>query len=263
MHKLRFFSLIKDSRNTLAERIQQLACQDFEDTALAVFRYQASANPIYAQYIKLLRIAPASVARITDIPYLPISLFKHFSIQSGQWNAVRIFTSSGTTGAQTSSHLLRSEDWYIQHASSAFQAIYGDIREWTILALLPAYLEREGSSLVFMADAFIQQSQSPLSGFYLHDIQALAKLLAQEKNSGNKILLIGVSFALLDLAEQYPQSLSQELVVMETGGMKGRRRELTRQELHEQLKRSFGLPHIHSESSSMAPGYCGYRISGG
>lgn len=239
--------MIKDSRNTLAERIQQLNGQDFEDTALAVFRYQASTNPIYAQYLKLLRISPASVARLVDIPCLPISLFKHFPIQSGQWKAVRTFSSSGTTGAQTSSHLLRSEDWYIQQARRAFEAIYGNIQEWTILALLPAYLEREGSSLVFMADAFIQQSQSPLSGFYLHDLEALAKLLAEEKNSGNKILLIGVSFALLDLAEQYPQTLSQQVVLMETGGMKGRRRELTRQELHEQLKNSFGLPHIHSE----------------
>lgn len=239
----------KDSRETLAARIASLRQEDFEATTLDVFHYQASANPIYAQYLKLLRIEAASVGRLADIPYLPIALFKHYPLQTGgPWEAVQTFSSSGTTGAQTSRHLLRSEDWYIQQASRAFQAIYGDMRDWIILALLPSYLERGGgSSLVFMAEAFIQQSRSDLSGFYLHDLKALSELLAREKNTGQKILLIGVSFALLDLAEQFPQRLPENVVLMETGGMKGRRRELTRQELHEQLKSSFGLQHIHSE----------------
>ncbi len=238
----------KDSRETLAARVASLQQEDFEATALTVFHYQASANPIYAQYLKLLRKEAASVGRLADIPYLPIALFKHYPLQTGgSWQAVQIFSSSGTTGVHTSRHLLRDEDWYKQLASKAFQAIYGDLSDWIVLALLPSYLERGGSSLVFMAEAFIRQSQSALSGFYLHDLRGLSDLLAREKNSGQQILLIGVSFALLDLAEQFPQNLPDNVVVMETGGMKGRRRELTRQELHAQLKSSFGLRYIHSE----------------
>ncbi len=238
---------MKQDRDRLAARVANLAGEDFEEVALAVFRYQAIANPIYAQYLKLLRSEPYSIRQLADLPFLPIALFKHYDLQSGHWQAARIFKSSGTTGAQTSQHLLRSEAWYIELASRAFERLYGDLSSWTVLALLPAYLERTGSSLVFMAEAFIRQSRSAASGFYLADLAKLSEVLQEEMARGQQVLLLGVSFALLDLAEQFPQPLSEQVVIMETGGMKGRRRELTRQELHTQLKEAFGLAHIHSE----------------
>lgn len=234
-------------RTKLLERIANVSPEEFSDLALDVFRYQAMHNVIYARYLELLRKDPVSVTQLTDIPHLPIALFKQYQLQTGQWKPARTFTSSGTTGSTTSHHPLRNEDWYRTNARRAFERQYGTLTGRPVLALLPAYLERTGSSLVFMADDFIQQSNHPDSGFFLDDLQGLADKLKQLNTAGGPApLLIGVSFALLDVAEQFPGNY-RNLIIMETGGMKGRRKELTRQELHGTLSSAFDTEHIHSE----------------
>ncbi len=234
------------TRVQLADRIRDLGPTDFDEVALAVFRYQAVHNLIYAHYLDLLRVETRHVLRLTDIPCLPIGLFKSQALQSGQWTPVRTFTSSGTTGATTSRHPLRDETWYREGARRTFERQYGPLAGRAVLALLPAYLERTGSSLVFMAQDFITQSGHPASGFFLDDLPELARRLRKLQQQGTPTLLLGVSFALLDLAERYPMPLG-ETVIIETGGMKGRRRELTREELHDTLARAFRVEHIHSE----------------
>jgi len=235
-------------RDNLLERINTVSPATFAAVALDVFYYQAKHNLIYAQFLELLRVAPASVRRMEDIPYLPIALFKRYALQSGDWEPVRTFTSSGTTGANTSRHPLRNEAVYRTNARRAFEAQYGPLANRPVLALLPAYLERTGSSLVFMADDFIRQSGHELSGFFLDNLRELYKKLSwlQVNHEGPPPLLIGVSFALLDLAEGHPFDLSK-FIIMETGGMKGRRREMTRQELHSTLSEAFNVQHVHSE----------------
>ena len=232
---------------TLRADIQAVTPETFQEVALSVFHYQSRTNHIYAQFLDLLQIKPTDVAQLTDIPFLPIGLFKQFHLQSGKWQANRTFTSSGTTGATTSRHLLRDPAWYVTNARRTFETVYGSLTDYTVLALLPAYLERTGSSLVFMADDFIQASQRPNSGFYLDNLEKLTKVIDQELGAGNKVLLLGVSFALLDLAEQFSAHYGDQLIVMETGGRKGRRRELTRPELHEILQNGLGVNQVHSE----------------
>lgn len=231
----------------LRRQISQLTRDDFARVTLAVFNYQSRANSIYAQFLDLLRISPNKVRQIRDIPFLPIALFKHFDLQSGDWTPDRVFTSSGTTSTTTSRHLLADSNWYHTNARITFERQYGSLTDYTVLALLPAYLERSGSSLVFMADDFIRKSGRAQSGFYLDNLPQLVSVLRQEIRVGRKVLLLGVSFALLDLAERFPQNLGDQVIVMETGGMKGRRRELTRLELHERLTTGLGVSHIHSE----------------
>ncbi|NJC28115.1 acyl transferase [Neolewinella antarctica] len=234
-------------RDRLRARIRAVAPDTFASVALAVFRYQARHNTIYARYLDLLRCDPASVTGPTEIPHLPISLFKTHSLVTGPgWTPARVFTSSGTTGASTSRHPLRDEDWYRQNARHTFERQYGPLRGRAVLALLPAYLERTGSSLVFMADDFIRQSGHPDSGFFLDDLAGLAKKLKSLAGAELPTLLIGVSFALLDLADEFPQALSNT-IIMETGGMKGRRKEMTRGALHGTLRRAFRVSQIHSE----------------
>lgn len=212
-----------------------------------VFHYQARHNLIYARYLELLHRDPDTVTKPTDIPHLPIALFKEYDLVSGSdWAPARTFTSSGTTGTETSRHPLRSELWYRKNARRAFERQYGPLKGRAVLALLPAYLERSGSSLVFMADDFIRESGHPDSGFFLNDLSGLADKLSGLREATIPTLLIGVSFALLDLAEQFPQPLGST-IVMETGGMKGRRKELTREELHGRLKAGFEVAEIHSE----------------
>ncbi|TXF86005.1 acyl transferase [Neolewinella aurantiaca] len=236
----------EQQRERLLKDIRNVTPESFGKVALSVFRYQAAHNDIYAQFLDLLRVDPSSVSSPTDIPHMPIALFKKYRLQSGDWDPVRTFTSSGTTGTATSHHPLRNEEWYRENARKAFELQYGPLKDRPVLALLPAYLERTGSSLVFMADDFIQQSGHPESGFFLDDLPELSRKLSALKNSPVPPLLIGVSFALLDLAEDHAQPLGGT-IVMETGGMKGRRREMTRPELHGVLSRAFGVEHIHSE----------------
>ena len=183
---------------------------------------------------------------VEQIPFLPISFFKTHTIKTGEWAAQKTYTSSGTTGAQTSRHFVFDEDWYLQNAAAIFEKIYGKVEDFCFLALLPNYLEREGSSLIAMADFFIIKSKYEQSGFFLYDQERLVKLLKANELAKVPTVLIGVSFALLDLAEQYQLSLAHT-IVMETGGMKGRRKEMTRAELHDVFQKSFGIENVHSE----------------
>lgn len=220
---------------------------NFEATAQAVFAYQAAENPLFSKYLALLGRTPKdSTPSLFSPAFLPISFYKTQQVRTGNWEAECEFTSSGTTGQIPSRHLVRNLDFYLGNARRGFAHFYGDPSEWVILALLPSYLERGGSSLVAMADSFIQISRHPESGFFLDDFKALKVVLEICKAKGCKTLLLGVSFALLDFAEKCPMDLTG-ITVMETGGMKGRRRELTRLELQQNLKAAFGLETIHSE----------------
>ncbi|MBK7408234.1 MAG: acyl transferase [Saprospirales bacterium] len=214
--------------------------------ALEVFHYQAIFNPVYRAYISLLGVDPKTVDQAGRIPFLPIQLFKTHLIQTGEWVPEWLFSSSGTTATTTSRHPLRAKNWYLANSERCFSAFYGPVEDYCFLALLPAYLEREGSSLVYMADHFIQRSRYPQSGFFLYDWNKLIQVLAECQDQKIPTVLLGVSFALLDLAEKHPIHIP-DICLMETGGMKGRRRELTREELHGQLREAFGVPAIHSE----------------
>ncbi len=234
------------SRALLLDRIATVSAASFAATAVQVFQYQARHNAVYAEYLRLIGCDPAQVQQVAAIPFLPISLFKTQLLQTGEWTPARTFTSSGTTSATTSRHPLRDEEFYRQNARRGFQNFYGDVAQYCVLALLPAYLERQGSSLVFMADDFIRQSAYPQSGFFLDQTTQLVHLLHQLRDQGTPTLLLGVSFALCDLAEQHPLALG-DTIVMETGGMKGRRAEITRAELHRILQTGLGVLAIHSE----------------
>lgn len=217
-----------------------------EQKALETFRYQAAENPVYKQYLELLDCNPLRIEEVSKIPFLPVEFFKSHRVVTGRGMETRIFESSGTTGADTSKHYILNEEVYIESLRSGFRQFFGEPSTWCFLALLPSYLERQNSSLVFMMDHLIRQSRHPLSGFYLNNLDQLAENLKILEESGQKTMLIGVSFALLDLAKQFPIPLNHTTVV-ETGGMKGRRRELTRTELHDILKEAFGLDAVGSE----------------
>ncbi len=219
---------------------------DYDQRALEMFRFQAAENPVYKRYLELLNCQPAQVSAVDRIPFLPVEFFKTHRVVSGPGLDAVIFESSGTTGIETSKHFLLNEEIYINSLKSGFRQFFGDPADYCFLALLPSYLERRNSSLVFMMNHLISLSLHPLSGFYLNNREELAKNLQTLERSGQKTMLIGVSFALLDLAEQFPMPLKNTMVV-ETGGMKGRRQELTRQELHDILIRAFGLKSIGSE----------------
>jgi len=234
------------SRSQLLDQIEAVVPDSFESVALEVFRFQAVHNPVYNSFLSLLGIEPDRVHRLEQIPCLPISLFKTHQLQTGSWEPEVIFTSSGTTGAATAHHYVRSTDWYDRLALRAFEAAYGPVQNYVVLALLPAYLERTGSSLVHMAQHFIQASAKKIAGFYLDDYDALEEQLRACAQKKQPTLLLGVSFALWDLAERGVTGFP-ELTVMETGGMKGRRRELTRSELHGILGPAFRQKKIHSE----------------
>lgn len=233
-------------RSELLKAIRQVHKENFESVAIQVFRYQAMQNPLYQRFIQLLRCPIESIAHLKQIPFLPISFFKSHTLQTAQWTPQAIFTSSGTTGQVASRHLVRNLKWYQQQSLNGFQHFYGEATTYCFLALLPAYLERQGSSLVYMANHFIKQSRHPQSGFFLNDYQQLTHILATCQTHNIPTILLGVSFALWDLAEQFPQDLSR-IIIMETGGMKGRRKELTREELHNILCSAFQVPTIHSE----------------
>jgi len=235
-----------NERELLLWQVQHLSATCFEKTALAIFRHQAAHNPTYARYLQLLNRHPEHIHALTDVPFLPISVFKHHIIQTGDWTPELFFQSSGTTGQTPSQHAVRDAGFYIQHTVRSFTQQYGNPADYCILALLPAYLERSGSSLVLMADAFIQRSRYPQSGFFLNEHAQLADILKNCVAQNIPTLLLGVSFALLDFAAQYPMPLPG-VVVMETGGMKGRRTEMTRSDLHAVLQNAFQLDVIHAE----------------
>ena len=220
--------------------------RDFETQALNVFKFQFDNNPVYRSFCDLLYKHPSAIKRIEDIPFLPIQFFKSHAVLSTSEPIKQTFTSSGTTGSITSKHLVTDLSVYETSFNKGFQHFYGTIENYTILALLPNYLEREGSSLVYMVDHLISGSKKSKSGFYLNNLSELKDTLKTLDAQGEKVLLIGVSFALLDLVAQFQFNLSNT-IVMETGGMKGRRKELIREELHSILKKGFGVTTIHSE----------------
>ena len=219
---------------------------EFENLALEVFRFQYKNVDIYRTYVDLLKVDPNKVMEIYQIPFLPIQFFKSQQILANGLSPEIEFTSSGTTGSETSRHYVAKVDIYKQSYTLGFRHFYGSEQQYCILALLPAYLERTGSSLVYMVDGLIRQSGNPHGGFYLNQLNELAAKLQMLDESGQKCLLIGVSFALLDLAEIHSLRL-KNTIVMETGGMKGRRREMVRDELHGILTAAFGVDSIHSE----------------
>jgi len=219
---------------------------DFQKMALRVFKHQFKNNKVYRSFCDLLYVHPSDVQTLAQIPFLPIQFFKSHQVLSSTDAIQEVFTSSGTTGSVVSKHAVTDLKIYQQSFRKGFAHFYGNIEDYAVLALLPNYLERKGSSLVYMAQDFIAQSNHAASGFYLDDLTALASTLKSLEAAGQKTLLIGVSFALLDLVAAFQFELKHTLV-METGGMKGRRKEMIREELHEELKAGFGLSEIHSE----------------
>ncbi len=220
--------------------------EQFNAAALAIFQHQAVNCAIYREFIEGLRIDTTSITSIQQIPFLPIEFFKSRDVLSSTEPVEVTFTSSGTTGMITSSHQVTDVSWYLDSFRDAFRFFYGDIKSYTVLALLPSYLEREGSSLIYMANDLIRQSNNPDSGFFLYNHEELAHQLKKQQEANKPTLLIGVTFALLDFVEQHNIDFP-ELIVMETGGMKGRRKEMIREELHDTLCKGFGVDAIHSE----------------
>ena len=220
--------------------------QEFKALSLAVFKHQFKNNKVYRSFCDLLFVHPSSISTIEEIPFLPIQFFKSRKVLSSLEEIQETFTSSGTTGSSTSKHLVTNINLYKESYLKGFAHFYGNIEEYTVLALLPNYLEREGSSLVFMVADLIEKSKKAESGFYLDNMQELAEKLIELDKNGQKTLLIGVSFALLDLIEMQQFNL-KNTIIMETGGMKGRRKELVREELHTILQNGFGVTEIHSE----------------
>ena len=256
----------------LKQKVLHLIPEEFDSLALEIFQYQAKHNLVYKKYLQCLDIQIDKINKIEQIPFLPIEFFKTQTIISGEDETEITFESSGTTGQNTSRHHVKDPEFYLQIAEQIFETFYGKLCDFQIVALLPSYLERTNSSLVFMVEHFIKKSGNPNSGFYLDDHEELARVLEEggkEKEDGReetresvfnrkspKILLIGVTFGLLDFAESgtagVPVDLSflqniDNLIVMETGGMKGRRKELLREEVHEILTKAFHVKTIHSE----------------
>lgn len=219
---------------------------EFEVKALEIFRYQAMNNAVYRQFIDLLKIEIASVNKVEEIPFLPIAFFRSHQVLSNTNKVEKVFSSSGTTGDVQSKHFVTDLKLYEESFLRGFERFYGNIDQYTILALLPGYLERQGSSLIYMVDHLIRRSGAHNSGFYLNELKALGKVLTELDARGEKVLLIGVTYALLDLIQEQKFTL-ENAIVMETGGMKGKRKELVRNELHQILSEGFGLDKIHSE----------------
>ncbi len=219
---------------------------DFNDIALEIFHFQYKNNTVYQQFVDNLRIQISKIVHFSQIPFLPIEFFKDHIIMSGKFIPEIIFTSSGTTGVQTSKHVVKDIHLYEKSFLSSFNYFFGEVTDYVVIALLPSYLEREGSSLVYMANQLIQTSSNRNSGFYLNEYRELYTLLNSLLEKKQKVILLGVTYALLDLAEQFPIKFP-DLILMETGGMKGKRKELIRDELHHKLKKAFGVSQIYSE----------------
>ncbi|MCP4309872.1 MAG: acyl transferase [Bacteroidetes bacterium] len=221
--------------------------ETFRAAALEVFHFQARSVPVYREYLATLRVDPREVRRVEEIPFLPVEFFKsHRVIREGLKPEV-IFESSGTMLSTPSRHHVANVSLYRDSFMKGFVKFYGPPKQLCILALLPSYMERSGSSLIYMMDHLIDQSEHPDRGFYLDNLEELSSILQKRNGDGHPTLLLGVSFALLDLAEQFPVKLQDNITVMETGGMKGRRVEMVRGELHETLTAAFGTAAIHSE----------------
>ncbi len=219
---------------------------DFDDVSLQVFDFQYHSIKVYQEFCDLLNRNPQNIESYLDIPFLPIGFFKNNKIIADNYTPEIIFESSGTTGSETSKHYLAKTELYKKSFLNCFRQFYGNPNDYCIVGLLPSYLERGNSSLVYMVNELIGLSGNEQSGFYLNNYKELAELLLINEGNKQKTLVFGVSYALLDMAESFPMKLSYTTII-ETGGMKGRRKELIREELHEILKRGFGVNQIHSE----------------
>lgn len=217
-----------------------------DETVLELFRFQYDNNQVYRDWCNALNRSPEKIQHIEQIPFLPISFFKTHKVMCGDFEPELIFESSGTTQTVNSQHLIKFASVYESSFQKGFELFYGNPNDWCIIGLLPAYLERKNSSLVKMANDLIALSHHPKSGFYLYDFDQLNTTLNELEAVGQKTLLLGVTFALLDFAEAFPNTL-KSTIIMETGGMKGRKKELTRQEVHEFLYQQLGVAHVHSE----------------
>ncbi|WGK94970.1 MULTISPECIES: acyl transferase [Flavobacterium] len=220
--------------------------KQFDKIALKVFRFQYENNLVYREFCDFLKTDVQKVKSTSQIPFLPIEFFKTRSVVSNTSPIQATFTSSGTTGMSTSKHLVTDISIYEESYRKGFSQFYGNIEDYVVLALLPSYLEREGSSLIYMVDDLIQLSNQPESGFYLHNYDELIEKLIQLDQAGQNVILIGVTYALLDLVEKHSFQL-ENTIIMETGGMKGKRKEMIREELHQKLCEGFGVNAIHSE----------------
>ena len=219
---------------------------DFNAIALKVFKFQFENNSVYRSFCDLINRHPSDVKAVENIPFLPISFFKTHEILSTNNCIQKTFSSSGTTGQLTSKHYITDLEIYKESFTRAFKKFYGPIEDYTVLGLLPSYLERKDSSLIYMVDYLIKTSNHTESGFYLHNLEELKQTIINLESRQQRTLLIGVSFALLDLIEQFSFQL-KNTIIMETGGMKGIRKEMIRNELHDKLTKGFGIQHIHSE----------------
>jgi phenylacetate-coenzyme A ligase PaaK-like adenylate-forming protein len=220
--------------------------EDFIPRALDTFRLQYAQNPLYRQYVDALGVKADSVRSLTELPFLPVGFFKTHVVRTGDFIPEVVFESSGTTGSATSRHAVKELGLYRRSFTAGFERFYGSITDWCVIGLLPSYLERSNSSLVLMVHELIAASGHADSGFYLNEFGLLREVLQRLEQQGQKTLLIGVTFALLDFAERYTLSL-RHTVVMETGGMKGRRKEITREELHGYLKERLAVKTVHAE----------------
>jgi len=237
--------------SSIVNNIFSVSPESFNQVAAAVFEFQYLHNPVYRQWCNLLGREDNSIPKTAPlyperIPFLPISFFKSHTVTTTLFEPMQIFESSGTTQTINSRHLIKDTAIYRESFIKAFEMFYGPITDWCIIGLLPSYLERQHSSLVMMVDAMIRISGHPSSGFYLYDFKKLKETLEKTEAANQKTLLIGVTFGLLDFAEQFTMQL-QHTIIMETGGMKGRKKELTRQEIHGFLKKKLGVEEIHSE----------------
>ncbi|GAB2538011.1 acyl transferase [Rufibacter soli] len=233
--------------NDFKKKLSSLPPQDFEAAALALFQFQAQHNPVYKAYLSHLGKAASGIDKITDIPFLPIEFFKTHTVVSHDFTPKVIFKSSGTTLQQRSQHLVVDAQFYRMHAQQLFEKAYGPLKGSVVLALLPSYLEQGDSSLVMMVDHLIKATGQTVPGFYLRNHAELVDAMRQAKSEGRKVFLFGVTYALLDLAEELSAPEFEGVTIFETGGMKGRRREMVREELHGLLTRAFGVEAIHSE----------------
>lgn len=229
-----------------SQYIHKINDANFDDIALQLFRYQYERNEVYRSYVDAIGTDPADVCQLADIPFLPIAFFKTHRVVSVSGEPSLMFESSGTTGSINSRHLVFREELYEASLLRSFRAVYGDPSDYAILALLPSYLERKNASLVHMVRVLMRESRHSANGFYLDEWKQLSDLLYALERDQMPTLLIGVTFALLDFAEAYPGKL-EHTIVMETGGMKGRKTEWTRQQVHDFLKQQWQLKQVHSE----------------
>lgn len=219
---------------------------DFEVMALKIFQFQYENNAIYRNFVDFMKIDSSSIKSISQIPFLPIELFKNHKIVSGDFCEEALFLSSGTGSMSRSKHYVKSLQLYENSFMKSFEIFFGNVDEYSVFALLPSYIEQGNSSLVYMVEKIIEKSRKGVGGFYLHDFEKLSSDLKEVKSKGLKVFLIGVTYALLDFSEKFAMDLSDAIIV-ETGGMKGRKEEMLKSELHSILKTKFGVSKIYSE----------------